>query len=366
MNRYQQKSIDAIIADIRATGTGDRNNALYRYGARLMELAGVDAATWILHQEGRALGLQHHEIQATVKSAIKQTNGRHGSTTTSSAYHTPAPPEPEPEHTTPPPEAWQATVQRLMLAGTRAMWDERGEPARAYLHQRGLTEETITRHNLGWCPGVRLDFGLDRQVWVPRGILIPWQAGITHWRVSVRFLPEDTRDSKKQLQIPRPRPTAQHLYIARRGLPGHPAILVEGEIDAMTLVQALPEYIAVFATGGVTQCRTMRNIAILSRHAPLVLWFDDDAAGDAATIYWRGVFPKARHVTNDHDANGLLIERGTRTVCDVVGAALQNTRPRASRAGTCGTKDGGAVVGCTATVRSPHNKPGAESERKHL
>ena len=74
-----------------------------------------------------------------------------------------------------------------------ALWGSPGERARGWLLGRGLTERTIRVARLGYQPEDCYDspalWGLPddgKQVWRPRGIVIPWQAD-GHVRDSVYF-----------------------------------------------------------------------------------------------------------------------------------------------------------------------------------
>jgi hypothetical protein len=71
---------------------------------------------------------------------------------------------------------------------------------------------------------------------------------------------------------------------------------VEGEIDALTVLQAAGDLAVAVATGSTGGARRAKWVAQLAL-APLVLVaFDNDKnlAGDLAAAWWLGVLPNAR------------------------------------------------------------------------
>lgn len=71
------------------------------------------------------------------------------------------------------PEAkWQSTAAQVLGDGQIALW--RHDRVLGYLSEvRGLTEESITRFNLGYLPFSREGYRFG-DYWLPSGILIPW------------------------------------------------------------------------------------------------------------------------------------------------------------------------------------------------
>jgi hypothetical protein len=147
-----------------------------------------------------------------------------------------------------------ATWQRAALAAVEAaeayLWSNRPDAraALAYLRTaRGLSDETIRRYRLGYNPAwCRTDWRKDdgKPAGLPPGIVIPWLSGGELYKVNVRCrigglaaalgIPDETmggKPSPKYLQLAGG--TSAALYNADAIQPGKPALIVEGEFDAM-------------------------------------------------------------------------------------------------------------------------------------
>ena len=144
---------------------------------------------------------------------------------------------------------------------SRRVWD--------YLARRKLDPETVKWAGLGYNPADRYDdrasWGLapatDRQgrvkrVWLPRGLVIPWQLDGEIWGLRIRR-PARPEDGLRYYAIP----TATHpepLYLADQLRTDRPAMLVEGELDALTIWQAAGDLVVPVATGSTDRARRVR------------------------------------------------------------------------------------------------------------
>ncbi len=166
----------------------------------------------------------------------------------------------------------------LIDQATACLWGPGGENARAYLHNRGLTDETIKERGLGWIPSVMLptkDGDCCFEYW---GVVIPWRDGARLTRIKIRRFPFPDR-KPKYAEAYSSRPLIYPDPGAVR--PGKPLIVSEGEFDCMLLAQQLPE--ASVITLGSASART--DPAVLSRMLSSPRWFaalDADQAGDSA------------------------------------------------------------------------------------
>jgi hypothetical protein len=159
------------------------------------------------------------------------------------------------------------------------LWTPEGAKALTYLHNRGLTDETIRAARLGWtlrAAGVP---------WNPPGVVIPWFEADRLALVKVRppkewreRFPKEKRPPK-YIEAFRDRPL---LYPDPSVIKvGEPLIIGEGEFDAMLLGQELLG--ANVITLGSTSARTEPDV--LSRMLSAPTWFvalDADQAGDSA------------------------------------------------------------------------------------
>jgi hypothetical protein len=222
----------------------------------------------------------------------------------------PPPPHPLPLHTTcpvtAPPSTWQTRGLELVALAQDTLWSAAGQPGLVELRRRGLTDETNRRAGLGWNPHDRWDdparwgFTGGRKIWLPRGLIIPWFIGDELWRIRVRRPDVDVSSGGARYISPRLYPEGERvgdheaLYNADALRPGHPAVLLEGELDCLSVAQAAGDPVVAVATGSVSGGRRPRWIARLARAAPVLVAYDADEAGDRQARYWLQVLPEAR------------------------------------------------------------------------
>ncbi|MBE7556797.1 MAG: toprim domain-containing protein [Anaerolineales bacterium] len=84
------------------------------------------------------------------------------------------------------------------------------------------------------------------------------------------------------------------LYNADALVRGQPVMLLEGEIDCLTVLQAAGDLVVPVATGSVSGARRPRWLARLARASMVLVALDADRAGDTNTRYWLQVLPNAR------------------------------------------------------------------------
>lgn len=186
----------------------------------------------------------------------------------------PAPPPPPPI-AEPPPADWQRDAEAYVDECEAAMWTDAGRRGVDYLAGRGLTNETIRSARLGVCR---------------RGITFPWFVGGVLWAVRIRLW--------------EPRPDGSR-YISRKGSKsgtalygadelrfGAPAVLVEGELDALSVRQSAG--VAAVATGGTMGAHRLRWTVKLAVASDVLVSFDADEPGENASAYWLERLPAAR------------------------------------------------------------------------
>lgn len=203
----------------------------------------------------------------------------------------------------PPGPKWQRAARAFVAYVQARLWDRTGAEALAYLRWRGLTDETIRHFGLGYNPtDLRRDpqrWGLEsdptsKQVWLPRGVVIPWEIGGELWRVNIRLLEPRRFSDGRELRYIGPRGCKNGLYNADALSPDCLAIVVEGEIDVLTLIQTAGDLVVAVATGSTSGARRTRWIARLALASLVLVAFDADDKGDKAADYWLDVLPNAR------------------------------------------------------------------------
>ncbi len=183
---------------------------------------------------------------------------------------------------------WQDAARVFCMHAMRLLWSPRGAAALAYLRQRGLHDETIRKAALGYNPEAYYDapelWGFprwDRPLWIPAGIVIPWIVKGSIWCVRFRSCHDDP--DFRYIQV---RGGGNALYRADSVRAGTPAVVVEGEFDALTIEQEAGDLAAVVANGSSNGGRRARWIATLASASRVLLSHDADQAGDRAAAWW--------------------------------------------------------------------------------
>jgi hypothetical protein len=263
-----------------------------------------DVYTWLMELHGWRFGEALADVARRAGVELEPTQNR-------PARSPPPPPRPLSPRTTrplaPPSPAWQQRGRELVSIAQATLWSDGGRSGLEALHRRGLVDSTIRRAGLGWNPADVWDepevwgFAGGNKIWVPRGVLIPWEIHGQLWRIRIRRPDENLGQGGSRYISPRlypkgKRPAIDHeaLYNADALTAGRPAILLEGELDCLTVLQASSDLVVPLATGSVSGARRPRWIARLARAATVLVALDADPAGDANAGFWLQLLPNAR------------------------------------------------------------------------
>lgn len=164
--------------------------------------------------------------------------------------------------------------------------------ARAWLRDRQLADDILLKFGIGYHP---VDTYLDRKawglspeinrsgkskrLWLPRGIAIPWMVDGQLWGINIRR----PAGEPKYYWIPG---GTRAMYNVDALTHKRAAVLVEGEIDALTIQQFAGDMVAAVATGSTHGARQTKWIARLSLCPTVLVAYDCDEAGDKAAEYW--------------------------------------------------------------------------------
>ena len=217
------------------------------------------------------------------------------------------PPKPRKVHR-PPDGQWQERAVGLAIACYDRLYTDEGAKALAYLRSRGLSDAIIYRACLGYHPADTYEtpeqWGLQRDtdVWLPRGITIPWQVAEPSdyllWRLKVRRATEDP----KYMQVPG---GSRGLYMAQTIRPGRVLVLCEGELDALSVLQGAR--VPAVATGSATGAQLTQWRARMAMASRVLVAFDADETGDDKASWWTEHLPHAvRLRPTRHDVNEML------------------------------------------------------------
>ena len=263
-----------------------------------------DKNFWACRQCKRSGDLVAYLVETNRITKAEAFKARHGEAAALSlrGRSTPAPtPPPPPEAATPPGAIWQARAWQVVADAQAALWSKAGARALDWLRGRGLHDDTIQAASLGYIPadvyGDRAAWGLPeetgdngkpKRVWLPRGVVIPWFVGRDLWRVNIRRPAGDPKYIG-------PTGWGNALYNADALTSDKPAVLVEGELDALTIEQEAGDLIIPCATGSVGGARRARWEAKLLLCPVVLAAFDADDAGEDARRWWLKAIPNGRY-----------------------------------------------------------------------
>lgn len=217
-----------------------------------------------------------------------------------------------PTRTEPPNDTWQEAAWGFVERSQASLWASSGARALDWLRRRGLRDETIRTAGLGYnsidCREGWKRWGLEPRegtsgVWLPRGIVIPWDVGSVLWRVNIR----------RSAGVPKymaPAGCSNALYNADALTADRPAMITEGELDALTVNQEAGDLVVAVASGSTGGARRIRWIAALAVCARVLVSFDAELdKGDKAAQFWVEVLQNAtRWRPYWQDANAMLQE----------------------------------------------------------
>lgn len=191
--------------------------------------------------------------------------------------------------------AWQQGAYSFTEQARELLQNQWGKKSSAYLEARGIDRRTAQYAGLGINPESHSRQWGETKVWLPRGIVIPWDIEWELWNVRIRRPQADIENGGDKYMSPRG--VANGLYIVRPVVPGQPVIMVEGEFDALIVAKetrALDPQPAVVSIASNTGSRLLRWVTMLALASRVILAFDDDTAGDNAADYWSMALPKGK------------------------------------------------------------------------
>jgi hypothetical protein len=208
----------------------------------------------------------------------------------------------------PPQAQWQARARAFIKRSQVLLWQPKGKAGLEYLLERGLSEQIIRVAGLGYnlkdIHDAPEKWGVaDKEsIWLPGpGIVIPWLVEHEIHRVNIRLLQprlikhENGKESAIRYIGPAGWAGAYPLYNADALHSGKPAILVEGEFCALTLMQEASDLITAVATGSTESGRADKWLARLSACSLVLVAFDSEVdKGDKAAQFWLKYLPNAK------------------------------------------------------------------------
>ena len=186
----------------------------------------------------------------------------------------------------PPGDDWQARARLLIERAESVLWEERGKDTLTWLRKRGLQDDTIRAARLGYLP-VNFaekpeDWGIPngdtRKLYFLKGLLIPGIIASRVWYLKIR--PSDPQNGQKYKHT---RGGKQALYLADSLADDKPAVICEGELDALLLTQEIKNLACVITLAGASNDLNLGAWGIyLLRPSTFILAHDMDKAGNQA------------------------------------------------------------------------------------
>ena len=205
-----------------------------------------------------------------------------------------------------PSPAWQSSASRVAMLCEQQLWTSRGERARAWLRARGLTDETLRRWAIGYTWGQSIE-----DLWVPRGIVLPWWVEDRLWHLKVRR-PVKEGEHPKYVAVKGGRP---YLF-GRDHLIGHETlVLTEGEFDAMLLWQEGRHLVDVATLGSCSSVPSEPVLWDLIPYRRIMVAYDMDRSGEEGALKLRALSARMKRIrvpsgdlTDFHRAKGSLAD----------------------------------------------------------
>lgn len=181
----------------------------------------------------------------------------------------------------PPDLDWQYKARQVITRTEDALWTSGGNTALAYLHERGLRDETIQKYHLGLSKTASLElpqtWGLpetDHKVWLPDGITIPTVVNGVVWGINVRRFNVDPKYQKIT-------GSKTALFGAENLLNREIGLLCEGEFDCIIADQEAGDVIGFATLGSASQQLDLLNWGPFTmRLHTILVAYDNDNAGD--------------------------------------------------------------------------------------
>jgi hypothetical protein len=208
--------------------------------------------------------------------------------------------------------AWQEHAKKLI---TWAFEQLMVNPEQlGWLSARGITEAAAVRFGLGWVPEdlyrSREAWGLPeiknektgkvRPLWIPRGLMIPWFAGVLPIRIRIRR-PDPVEFGPRYYMMPSS--ASVTMLLRHHENRHHPKtglimpevyVVVESELDAIMLNCQCLELCGAVALGSNSAHPDVAATKILSGASVILNALDFDAAGASERDWWPKHFPKSR------------------------------------------------------------------------
>jgi len=202
----------------------------------------------------------------------------------SSTRHQSRHPAPIPKCSPEPTADWIRRASCVVEHYAKLLQSPQGAKARLWLHNRGLKLETITRWQIGYCPEDGFLHGLK----VHRGITIPWIEEGHVRAIKIR------RPNLKPKYVCVKGSYCRGFFLSQAVQPGFPALVVEGEFDALLGWQEARHLVNVVTLGSAAAYPDRLALQQLLTSPVILLCYDNDQAGRTAVHHLQGLSERIR------------------------------------------------------------------------
>ena len=191
--------------------------------------------------------------------------------------------------------AWQQAAEDFAYECAGCLSDDwHSLSAARYLEARGIDRTCAVASFLGLNAEERRATWGSVEVWLPRGITIPWMIEQQFWNIRVRRPNADLRDGDDKYISPKG--CANGMFRVGMVEPDTTVVMTEGEFDAILLDRCLSQRegnnIRVVSIGSCSGARLLRWVTRLTLAKRVYVAFDNDTAGEQAAGYWQAALPR--------------------------------------------------------------------------
>ena len=198
-----------------------------------------------------------------------------------------------------PPALWQSQAKAFVNECTGILWNQH-PAAIEWLQNRGLNDKTIRQFNLGWnpedrwcgreewgLPGEINEDGNPKQLWLPAGLVIPYEIDGRILRIRVR---KSHESANSRYHLVRGSSTASFVIGDLASV-----VIVESDLDAILVHQEAGDLVTAISLGSANMRPDDRSSSFLKKARTILVALDcDDAGANSYWSWWKGQFSTSK------------------------------------------------------------------------
>jgi len=193
----------------------------------------------------------------------------------------------------PPDQDWQAAAREALAICEGNLYDPIGSKALDYLHNRGLTDNTIKAFRLGYSPGAEI-----AGLYIHHGITIPAEINGVVWYVKIRT--NGAEGKPKYILVKGSKPAA--LFNGDNLINKPACLVVEGEFNAMLAWQQTQDINDICGIGSMGAAGNRPDLVkwgpyFIGRDLILALYDQDQAGENGAVSLYETLGDRVKYAT---------------------------------------------------------------------